>query len=45
MPGTSCKDAIKKWEEFHEGKKASEAKVVKLYAQIPPIEKMDDPLN
>ncbi|KAI3382370.1 hypothetical protein SNEBB_006723, partial [Seison nebaliae] len=39
--GTTIKEAIFKWEEKHEGKKASEAHVVKLYGQLPPIEKMD----
>ena len=44
MVGTSCKDAIKNWEAKHE-QPAAEAKTVKLYAQIPPIEKMDESLN
>ena len=43
MP-TSCKEAIKKWEAENE-QSAAEAKTVKLYCQIPPIEKMDDSLN
>ena len=43
MP-TSCKDAIKKWEEAN-GAVAAEAKEVKLFAQIPFIERMDDSLN
>ena len=44
MVGTSCKDAIKNWEAKNETP-AAEAKTVKLYAQIPAIEKMDDSLN
>jgi dynein light chain 1, axonemal len=42
--GTSCKQAIANWEEKN-GKKAEDEEVVKLYAQLPPIEKMDDSLN
>jgi hypothetical protein len=41
---TSCKDAIKKWEEIHE-KPAAEAEEVKLLAQNPPLSKMEDALN
>ncbi|XP_069494871.1 dynein axonemal light chain 1 [Ambystoma mexicanum] len=41
---TSIKEALAKWEE-KAGQKASEAKEVKLYAQIPPIEKMDASLS
>ncbi|XP_028678199.1 dynein axonemal light chain 1 [Erpetoichthys calabaricus] len=37
---TTIKEALVKWEE-KSGQKAAEAKEVKLYAQIPPIEKMD----
>ena len=44
MPGTNCKEAIKKWEATHEAV-AAESKIVKLYCQIPPIEKIDDSLN
>ena len=44
MAGTSCKDAIKNWETKHKTPPA-EAKVVKLYAQIPAIDKMDESLN
>ena len=44
MPGTSCKEAIKKFEE-RTGENASEAQLVKLIAQIPPIDRMDDSLN
>ena len=44
MPGTSCKEAIRLWEEKHQ-KPAAEEETVKLYAQVPPIEKMDDSLN
>lgn len=42
--GTTIKDALAKWEEKN-GMKASEAKEVKLYAQMPPIEKMDASLS
>ncbi|KAG9481374.1 hypothetical protein GDO78_010556 [Eleutherodactylus coqui] len=41
---TTIKDALSKWEE-KTGQKAAEAKEVKLYAQIPPIEKMDASLS
>ncbi|XP_061405948.1 dynein axonemal light chain 1 [Lethenteron reissneri] len=41
---TSIKEAIAKWEE-KAGEKAGEAKIVKLYAQYPPIEKMDASLS
>ncbi|KAM9294412.1 dynein axonemal light chain 1 [Gastrophryne carolinensis] len=41
---TTIKDALAKWEE-KSGQKASEATEVKLYAQIPPIEKMDASLS
>lgn len=44
MPGTSCKEAIRRFEEKHECS-AAEAKVVKLNGQIPSIEKMDENLN
>ena len=44
MPGLSCKEAIKKWEEDN-GQDPTQAKVVKLYAQVPSIEKMDESLN
>ena len=44
MVGTSCKDAIKNWEAKSE-EPAAEAKTVKLYAQVPAIEKMDESLN
>ncbi|XP_029972592.1 dynein axonemal light chain 1 [Salarias fasciatus] len=37
---TTVKEALSKWEE-KSGEKASEAKEIKLYGQIPPIEKMD----
>ena len=40
----TCKDAIKQW-EAENGEVAAEAKVVKLYARIPSIEKMDESLN
>ncbi|XP_038263712.1 dynein axonemal light chain 1 isoform X1 [Dermochelys coriacea] len=41
---TTIKEALAKWEEKN-GQKASEAKEVKLYAQIPPVEKMDASLS
>ena len=41
---TSCKDAIKNW-ETKTGEVAAEATAVKLYAQNPPISKMDAALN
>ncbi|KAG5453819.1 Dynein light chain 1, axonemal [Clonorchis sinensis] len=41
---TTIKEAIKKWEE-KTGQKASEAKEVKLFAQYPPIEKLDASLS
>jgi len=37
--------AIKAWEAQNEGQSAAEASVVKLYAQIPPINKLDASLN
>ena len=43
MP-TSCREAIQKWEQ-RENQVAAEAELVKLFAQIPFIEKMDDSLN
>ncbi|XP_062863603.1 dynein axonemal light chain 1 [Trichomycterus rosablanca] len=41
---TSIKEALVKWEE-KSGEKASESKAVKLYSQVPPIEKMDASLS
>ncbi|KTG40467.1 hypothetical protein cypCar_00002873 [Cyprinus carpio] len=41
---TTIKEALVKWEE-KTGEKASEATAVKLYGQIPPIEKMDASLS
>ena len=41
---TSCRDAIKRWEEIT-GQVAAEAKEVSLICQIPFIDKMDDSLN
>ncbi|NP_001087953.1 dynein light chain 1, axonemal [Xenopus laevis] len=41
---TTIKEALAKWEE-RTGQKAGEAKEVKLYAQIPPLEKMDASLS
>ena len=43
MP-TSCKEAIAKWEKANNAV-AAEAEHVKLFAQIPFIDKMDDSLN
>ncbi|NXM39916.1 DNAL1 protein, partial [Gymnorhina tibicen] len=41
---TTIKEALARWEE-KSGQKASEAKEVKLYGQIPPVEKMDGALS
>ncbi|XP_011617263.1 dynein axonemal light chain 1 isoform X2 [Takifugu rubripes] len=41
---TSVKEALSKWEE-KSGEKATEAKDIKLYGQIPPIDKMDASLS
>eukprot|EP00474_Spongospora_subterranea_P010980 CRZ11438.1 hypothetical protein [Spongospora subterranea] len=41
---SKIKECLQKWEEKH-AMKASEAKVVKLMCQIPPINKMDGKLN
>ncbi|XP_062325639.1 dynein axonemal light chain 1 isoform X1 [Osmerus eperlanus] len=41
---TTIKEALVKWEEKAE-EKVGEAKAVKLYGQIPPIEKMDASLS
>ncbi|XP_067894499.1 dynein axonemal light chain 1 [Heterodontus francisci] len=41
---TTIKEALAKWEE-RSGEKAAEAVEVKLYAQVPPIEKMDASLS
>ncbi|KAL0969744.1 hypothetical protein UPYG_G00231710 [Umbra pygmaea] len=41
---TTIKEALVKWEE-KAGEKVGEAKAVKLYGQIPPIEKMDASLS
>ncbi|GAA6102390.1 dynein axonemal light chain 1 isoform X2 [Tachysurus ichikawai] len=41
---TTIKEALAKWEE-KSGEKAGDAKEVKLYGQIPPIEKMDASLS
>ncbi|MED6284336.1 Dynein light chain 1, axonemal [Characodon lateralis] len=41
---TTMKEALNKWEE-KTGEKTSEAKEIKLYGQIPPIEKMDASLS
>ncbi|KAL4623844.1 dynein light chain 1, axonemal [Arapaima gigas] len=41
---TTIKEALARWEE-KSGEKASEAKAVKLYSQIPPVEKMDAALS
>ena len=42
--GTTIKEALAKWEEKNSCK-ASDSKEVKLYGQIPPIEKMDASLS
>ncbi|XP_072313680.1 dynein axonemal light chain 1-like [Eucyclogobius newberryi] len=41
---STVRDALSKWEE-KTGEKANEAKAVKLYGQVPPIEKMDASLS
>ncbi|NXO41201.1 DNAL1 protein, partial [Locustella ochotensis] len=41
---TTIKEALARWEE-KSGQKASEAKEVKLYGQVPPVEKMDAALS
>ncbi|GAB1297617.1 Dynein axonemal light chain 1 [Apodemus speciosus] len=41
---TTIKEALSRWEE-KTGQKPSDAKEIKLYAQIPPIEKMDASLS
>lgn len=41
---TTIKEALEKWAE-KTGEKASEATAVKLYCQVPPIEKMDASLS
>ncbi|XP_053922527.1 dynein axonemal light chain 1 isoform X2 [Cuculus canorus] len=41
---TTIKEALAKWEEKN-GQKASEAKEVKLYGQIPPVQRMDESLS
>jgi len=42
--GTTIKEALSKWEQKN-GEKPPEAKEIKLYAQHPPIEKMDASLS
>ena len=41
---TTIKNALKKWEEAT-GRKAGEAREIKLIAQYPPIEKMEGPFH
>ena len=41
---TTCAAAIKKFETLS-GEAAADAKIVKLYCQIPPISKLDSSLN
>ncbi|XP_071962287.1 dynein axonemal light chain 1-like [Antedon mediterranea] len=43
--GTTIKDALAKWAEKNKECPPSEAKVVRLYMQVPPIEKMDASLS
>ena len=43
-PTTSCKEAIRRWQE-REGKTPAEAEQVKLFAQIPPLGNMGEELN
>ena len=43
---TTCNAALKEWEEKNEeGVALADAKVVKLYCQMPPIAKLDNSLN
>ena len=42
--GTLLKEALAKWAEKN-GEDPKEAKVIKLYMQLPPIEKMDATLS
>ncbi|XP_050297974.1 dynein axonemal light chain 1 [Anthonomus grandis grandis] len=42
---TTIKDAIKRWEEKHQGEQISEALEVGFQFQWPPIEKMDNSLS
>ena len=44
MRGTSCREAIKKWEE-KSGAPPAEATEVSLIGQVPPIDRIDDSLN
>ena len=44
MRGTSCREAIKKWEE-KSGTPPAEATEVSLIGQVPPIDRIDDSLN
>uniref|UniRef100_A0A3P8S3N2 Dynein axonemal light chain 1 n=1 Tax=Amphiprion percula TaxID=161767 RepID=A0A3P8S3N2_AMPPE len=41
----TVKEALAKWQEEKSGEKVSEAKAIKLYGQVPPIEKMDPSLT
>ena len=41
---TTIKNALKKWEEAT-GRKAGEAREIKLIAQYPPIERMEGPFH
>ena len=40
MKATTCSKAIQNWEANNPGQQATEAEVVKLIFQVPPIEKM-----
>ena len=44
MKGTSCKEAIRKWEE-KSGVPPVEATEVSLIGQVPPMDRIDDSLN
>ena len=44
MKGTSCRDAIRKWEEKN-GIPPAEGVEVSLIGQIPPMDRIDDSLN
>lgn len=45
MSQSSCKEAIKKWQDENEGKSVAEETTVKLCFVIPPIGKMDPALK
>ena len=42
--GTTCAKALQNWEALNPGQNPTEAEVIKLIFQIPPIDKMDAPI-